>query len=510
MNYQINRHHFQMFKSLRKHRKLAEKRAVNYEQNKTAKVLIYVLSGFMIAYLMFFAVMLSLIANSSHSLTSIELMMGVAPIILTIDFFFRFLMQQTPSQIIKPYLLLPIPRTLCIDTFISTSLFNWGNVIWFAMLLPYALMSVVFTEGIWITLGFLLCFYLLILANSQWYAINRTLINRSVIWWILPLAVYAFIALPIIIKGGSDKGFEQFFDLYANIGTAIGDGKLWPYLAAAALLAFLTAINRRVQLVSIMREVSKTEQTHLRSVSQFAILDRYGDTGQYLKLEIKSILRNKNPRKTFIFATIFVLIISIIIALTDVYDNQFMTNFWCVYNYMVYGAMMLIRIMSSEGNYIDCLMVRHENILKLLRAKYIFYCALLPLPFILMLPTVISGKWSILLLISYALFTAGFQYFTVFQMAVYNKQTVPLNTKFVSKSGMENNYYQVVVQLVAFFFPIALISILQAFLSETTAYITMMTIGIAFIATHRLWLRNIYNRMMRRKYILLEGFRSSR
>ena len=507
---QTTKYRFQMFKALRSHRKLAEKRAVNYEQNKTAKVLIYVLSGFMIAYLMFFAVMLSLVANSSHSLTSLELMMGVAPIILTIDFFFRFLMQQTPSQIIKPYLLLPISRALCIDTFISTSLFTWGNAVWFAMLLPYALMSVVFTEGVWITLGFLFCYYLIILANSQWYAISRTLINRNVLWWILPLAVYALIALPIIIKGGSSKGFEQFFDLYATIGTAIGEGRLWPYLAAVALLTFFTAINRRVQLVSIMKEVSKTEQTHLRSVSQFAILDKYGDTGQYLKLEIKSILRNKNPRKTFIFATIFVLLISVVIALTDVYDGQFMANFWCVYNYMVYGAMMLIRIMSNEGNYIDCLMVRHENILKLLRAKYIFYCALLPLPFILMLPTVISGKWPLLLLISYALFTAGFQYFIVFQMAVYNKQTVPLNTKFISKTGMENNYYQVVVQLVAFFFPIALISILQAFLSDTAAYLTMMILGLVFIVTHRLWLRNIYNRMMRRKYILLEGFRSSR
>lgn len=508
--YQIDRHNIQMFKTLRRHRKLAEKRAVNYEQNKTAKVLVYILSGFTIAYLMFFAVMLSLIANNSHSTTSLELMMGAAPIILTIDFFFRFLMQQTPSQIIKPYLLLPIPRSLCIDTFISSSLFTSGNVIWFAMLLPYALMSVVFTEGFWITLGFLFCYYLLILANSQWYAIARTLINRHVLWWILPLAAYALIALPIILKGGSDESFQQFFELYASMGTAIGDAQVWPYLVAAVLLVVLTAVNRRVQMTSIMGEVSKTEQTHLRSVSQFAFLDRYGDTGQYLKLEIKSILRNKNPRKSFIFATIFVLIFSLLIALTDVYDGQFMTNFWCVYNYIVYGAMMLIRIMSSEGNYIDCLMVRHENILKLLRAKYIFYCGLLPLPFVLMLPTVISGKWSLLLLISYALFTAGFQYFLVFQMAVYNKQTVPLNTKFISKSGMENNYYQVVIQLVAFLFPITLISILQTFLSDTVAYVIMMIIGIAFIATHRLWLRNIYNRMMRRKYVLLEGFRSSR
>ena len=72
---------FLLFKELRKHRKLAEKRAVNYEQNKTAKVLVYVLSGFMIAYLMFFAVMLALIANSLDSMTSVEMIMAALPFI---------------------------------------------------------------------------------------------------------------------------------------------------------------------------------------------------------------------------------------------------------------------------------------------------------------------------------------------------------------------------------------------------------------------------------------------
>ena len=55
MSYKLDKHTYGLFKALRKHRKLAEKRAINYEQNKTAKVLIYVLSGFMIGYLIFFA-----------------------------------------------------------------------------------------------------------------------------------------------------------------------------------------------------------------------------------------------------------------------------------------------------------------------------------------------------------------------------------------------------------------------------------------------------------------------
>lgn len=500
----------EIIRELRRHRKLAEKRAIDYERNKTAKYVLMFLGGFVIVYLIFFAVIFSLVANESTSETAIELMMGISPYILLVDFLFRFVAQQTPSQIVKPYVLLPIPKSTCIDTFVGTSLFTWGNAIWFAMLIPYAIMSVLFVEGFWPTVGFLVCFYLLILANSQWYSIVRTLINNSLVYWLVPIAVYAIVALPVLLKGGSEKGFENFFDLYAGIGTKISDGSALPYLGALALLVVLVAINRRLQMANVMREISKTEQTKLHSVSQFAYFDRFGEVGQYLKLEIKSILRNKNPRKGFVMATAIVLMFSLIIALTDVYDGQFMTNFWCVYNFVIYGSMQLTRVMCNEGNYIDCLMVRRENILKLLRAKYIFNTAILVLPFVLMLPTVFAGKWSILMLVAYAVFTAGFQYFILFQMAVYNKQTVPLNTKFISKSGMENNYYQVVVQMLAFFLPIVLISVLQLFLSDTVAYLIILLIGVVFVVTQPLWMRNIYNRMMQRKYVLMEGFRSSR
>ena len=183
-----------------------------------------------------------------------------------------------------------------------------------------------------------------------------------------------------------------------------------------------------------------------------------------------------------------------------------MTNFWCFYNYVVFGAMLLIRIMSYEGNYIDALMVHKENILKLLTAKYYFFCGLLVFPFILMIPMVVVGKWNILMLFSYGIFTAGFQYFILMQLAVYNKQKLPLNENFISKSGVENNYIQVVVQMVTFIVPMVVISILEALLKEEVAWLIMMAIGLGFISTHKLWLANIYRRMMKRKYEHLMAF----
>ena len=60
--------------------------------------------------------------------------------------------------------------------------------------------------------------------------------------------------------------------------------------------------------------------------------------------------------------------------------------------------------------------------------------------------------------------------------------------------------------MVALFMPVGLKSLLQAFMSDTMSYIFILLIGIVFILTHRLWIGNIYRRMMKRKYENLEGF----
>ena len=174
-----------------------------------------------------------------------------------------------------------------------------------------------------------------------------------------------------------------------------------------------------------MSEIGRTSKvTKIKKVSEFKFLDRYKEIGEYLKLEIKSLMRNKNPRKSFISATWAVVVITLICSFSDVYDNMGMTNFWCLYNLVVYAAMMLIHVMSYEGNYIDALMVHKENIYSLLRAKYYFFSALTIIPILLLLPTVFTGKWSIWMILSYALFNlAGAtnlaHHAIVLQLAIY-------------------------------------------------------------------------------------------
>lgn len=497
-----------LFRQIRKHRKLADQRSMNYEANKAAKVMVYVASAFVFLYLIFIAVMLSMIANSSSSLTASEIICAIAPFLLAIDFGMRFISQQTPATLVKPYILLPISRYSCIDNFIGSSLVTGYNFIWFTMLVPYVFMSVLFVDGLWVSLGILLFYYLLILASSQFYLITRVLINDSPLWWLLPAAVFAIILMPWYV--GHDASIVALCEFYSNIGTTLEDGQPWPLAMVLLLGIVLVLINRKVQYAHIMSELTQKQSSKPEDVTDYSYFNRFGLIGEYIKLEIKLNLRNKNMRKSLIMATTIVVGFSLIISFTDLYNDQWSTNFWCLYNYVVFASLLSLKVMCPEGNYLDFLMVHKENILSLLRAKYISYNALLLLPFLLMLPTVFTGKWSLLMLVSYLIFTMGFQQFLLFQLAVYNKQTNPLNTKFISKGNMESNYLQLVIEMVAFFLPIAFVSVIQISVSETVSYLIMLVIGLLFIATHSLWMRNIYNRMMRRKYVLMEGFRSSR
>lgn len=494
-----------LFRALRHHIKLAEKRSVAYVQNKVAKVLLYIGGSFVVLYLVFIAIMLALIANTSSSQTTYEFLFGLLPFFLAADFLVRFISQQTPVQLIKPYSLLPISKYTCVEMFVLSSVVSPNNLVWTAVTVPYVLMTTLFCDGFWASMGIVVSFQLLVTVNSQWYMLVRTLINQSLKWWVLPIAVYALVFSPLYCDS-----IDTLFDIYSSLGRGFAFWHPLHYFGLLLVLFAFIELNKRMQFHFTYLENANVEAPKMRSVSEFRMFDRFGQTGEYLKLEIKSLIRNKNMRKSFVFSTLFTIFLSLVVSFTDLYQDDFSKIFWVAYVFMLYGANTLMKIMCAEGNYIDFLAVHKENIMQLLRAKYFFYGSMLVLPFLLMLPTVFTGKHSLLALFSMMCFTAGPVYCLFMQMAVYNRQTMPLNTKFISKGNVENNYFQIVALLLAMFLPVIVISSLRTMFSENTAYLVLLVFGIAFIATYSLWIANIYRRFMKRRYVNMESFRATR
>ena len=137
---------------------------------------------------------------------------------------------------------------------------------------------------------------------------------------------------------------------------------LWNPLSfggAIVLICLLLFINYIVQLHFLYKELSHTEDTKIKHISSYKFLDRYGNVGEYMRLELKMFFRNKAPRSQF-WGFIFIMCMFAIALASDVYGDSYMNNFICLYCYCILGLMTLNRIMTFEGNYIDGLMVRKE------------------------------------------------------------------------------------------------------------------------------------------------------
>ncbi len=489
---------FQLYRLLRKNTNLSYKRSPAFEQNKWAKLLIYIGAGMFALYLIMYGCIAGMSAGGEAGI-----MMGAAIIYMAIDYLLRFIVQTTPGMMVKPYILQPISRYTAIECFLIGEHVSGYNFLWLFMFVPYGIILLFAGESFWLVFYEVIAAEILIILNSQIYLFFRTLINRTVLWLIPALALYALPFVPMVITR-KESTIEKVFEVCSTTGMS-----LWFLPVVLIIIACLFFVNRYFQFKYVYEEISKKAERQLKHVSQFAFFNRFGLVGEYLKIELKSNLRNKTMRTRCIFSLVAVVIFTLLVSYTSIYDNELMQNFWCIYCFALYGMTALIKIMGQEGNYIELLMMHRENLIALLQAKFWFYTGVLIIPFVLMLPAVFAGKYSLLMVFAYMLITAGFLHFIIFQLAVYNKQTIPLQLKVTAKGNFENGM-QLVIELFAMFGPVAIAGLGYLLVGLTYTYIFLCVLGLAFVVTNHIWIRNIYNRMMKRRYENIEGFINTR
>ena len=328
--------------------------------------------------------------------------------------------------------------------------------------------------------------------------------GEKTLWLLLPTLVFGALgAAEFLLDGLPISRFTM------DLGEGFIEGNPLSFLFILACIGVLFFINLKLQQRMIYNEISKKEDTKIKHVSEYKFLDKYGEVGEYLRLEIKLITRNKTVKTQFRMGLIVMLAFSVLLAFTDVYDGTYMTSFICLYNYAVLPIMTLGQVMCFEGNYIDGLMSRKESIFNLLRAKYYLTTLIILVPFLIMFFPIAKEKITLLTAIAYLIFVAGFVFFMLLQLAVYNTRTLPLNANLM-KSNKSSNWIQGLITGCAFMLPLLIDKLLSALLPEEVAHIILIVIGLGFIATHNLWIKNIYKRFMKRRYKNMEEFRASR
>ena len=346
---------------------------------------------------------------------------------------------------------------------------------------------------------------MLIVFNNYWYLLCRTLMDERIWWVLLPIVVYGGIAAALFVPDDS-----PLFGFFIDLGEGFITGNILTFICVLVAISLMWFINRSIMQKLVYNELNKTEDTtvQVKTVSEYKFLDRYGEIGEYIRLELKLLLRNKVCRKSLYSVTAIVLIFSLTISFSDIYDGG-SRDFFVLYNYIIFGILFLSPLMSYEGNYIDGLMSRKESIYSLLRAKYILYSIALIIPFVLMIPGMVTGKVSVLECTAWIIFVPGAVYFCLFQLAVYNNKTLDLNAKMTGRQNVGTGLQNLIAGG-AFGVPLLLFFVLNATVGKEVTPWILLVVGILFIATSRWWLRNVYHRFMKRRYKNMEGFHDSR
>ena len=493
-----------LFLELRRHGKLAEKRHPMYEKSKFGKFWMYFMSVFWAAYLIFFGTTFAF-ALDGGAREAYHVMNSGLIFVLALDFLLRLPFLKTPTQEVKPYLLLPVKRSRLIDFLLLRSGLNSFNLLWLFLFVPFAIITVTKFYGVAGVLTYCIGIWLLIVFNNYWYLLCRTLMDERIWWVLLPIVIYGGIAAALFIPDNS-----PLFSFFIDLGEGFITGNILTFICVLVAITLMWFINRSIMQKLVYNELNKTEDTtvQVKTVSEYKFLDRYGEIGEYIRLELKLLLRNKVCRKSLYSVTAIVLIFSLTISFSDIYDGG-MRDFFVLYNYIIFGIFFLSPLMSYEGNYIDGLMSRKESIYSLLRAKYLLYSIALIIPFVLMIPGMVTGRVSVLGCIAWIVFVPGAVYFCLFQLAVYNNKTLDLNAKMTGRQNVGTGL-QNLISGAAFGVPLLLFFVLNATVGKEVTPWILLVIGILFIATSRWWLRNVYHRFMKRRYKNMEGFHDSR
>lgn len=493
-----------LYQMLRRQDQLKDLRNPMFDKNRFMKILGVFMWLYYAAILMFLGVTLAMgMRGTYNGVAAFHVFDGGLVYVLVVDFWCRAFLQESPSQRVRPYTLLPIPRSFLLHVYLLRSGFSLGNLFWMFMLVPFGLCAVYPLLGWCGLMGWLVGWWLLCIVDGYLYLMVRTLCMRHVAWWLLPVAVHAALLCSMLLPASNwlDMPCTTFLYEFALC-------RAWPFVLTAGVIALLYWLCYRLQGIVVYCDISKEEDSPVKASTRLDFLSRYGQLGEYLKLEVKMRLRNKTLRYQFIMSLVAVLLLSGILFFSDIYDAPFMKSFICLYDYLVPSTITLVCIMCHEGNYIDGLMSRHGSIYQLLRAKYVFNACMTILPALLLIPLMVSGKVSVWMNLGYMLFTQGVVVPMLFQLAVYNNNTLPLNTKLTgSKQG---NTMQQIVSMVALFVPIGVENLGRVCLGPVWGYVPMMALGVAGIATMPVWLRFTYRRMMARRYINMEGFRATR
>ena len=436
-----------------------------------------------------------------------EKMPGKDPVVLfcsyiiyyfLVGLLFRFQLQELPSLSIQPYLIQNIKRSSMLRFLNVRSLVHVINILPLFVFIPFTIMVLRPAYGTVAGIAFLVAMFSLVINNHFFNMyIKRKSISSA--WWLLG----------IVLIIATLKGLDYLHLLsFEKTSATLFIGLLHhPWLCSIPLaLATVTFFINNKYLRSHLYLEELVSERKLTISKNYSFLDKYGDIGEMIALDLKLIFRNKRPKSLIILSGVILLYGFIF------YPKYLQTgNYTMLFLFALFITGLFISnygqfLFAWQSSHFDGMMSYNINMKQYIKAKFSLFVTVCSLQFLVACFYGFMG-WHILPIQAAAfLYSIGVNSFVTIYAATFHYKYLNL-TKSASMNFQGIGAVQWLQSLLISFGPVGVFYLLNKFVGFWVAIISISALGITGLALNESIINWLVGQFNIRKHKILEGFR---
>lgn len=410
----------------------------------------------------------------------------------------RFQFQELPSLSIQPYLTQNIQRKQLIRFLNARSLVHFTNFLPLFVFIPFIIVVVLPVYGAFAAICFFIALFALVLNNHflNMYVKRKTINNT---WFF-----FAVLVLIAALKGLDHLKLLAFEKASSSLFQSILHYPALCLIPVSLALIVFIANNRYLKSHLYIEELESEKKK--KGGNSFAFLDRMGDIGDMIALDLKLIFRNKRPKSVVILSGVLLL-----------YGFMFYPKYVATANYsMLFFIALMITgifianygqfIFSWQSSHFDGMMTYNTNMHQYIKAKFSLFLTACTLQFLIAsFYGLMSWRLLPLQLAAY-LYSVGVNSFLTIYVSTFNYKYLDLR-KSASMNFQGIGAMQWLQSLAITFGPALLFFLANRFAGFWYAIVCVGLPGIAGLIFRERIINWLVIQFNFRKHKILEGFR---
>lgn len=419
-----------------------------------------------------------------------------------IELIIRQLMQKLPTISFKPFLIQNIRRRQIVNYLMVRSVMSFFNLLPLFLVVPVVFTLVGPANGGLATAAWFFSLLLLVFGNHFLSIYLKWRFNDN---------EFGFFIVFGALAGLFALNHFNILDLSGGMGKLIDLVLVHPALAVLFVvfpLAFYL-INYRFLIsrlyVNLVSQKSKNEK-----VRDYSWLDRMGETGRFIALELRLIWRNKRPRSVAMMTLIF-LAYGLLIYRPKGPDHEIPEFLF------IFGGIMLVGMFSISygqffpawhSNYFSMLMCQRLKMKQFLLSFYMLVtvisvsCYIVTLPYALMQPKIVYTHLAMLL------YNLGVNIPFLFFIGLFSKKRLDISqSSTMNYQGVGASQWLASIPILLL--PVGLFFLIKLAFGTIGGYAGLGIIGLIGILFHSLIIDYFAKQYLKKKHQLIANYKNS-